>query len=149
VVLEGAAAERAAEYITNHELEQLEMLADDEFTPRQRETYQSVLAKNRAFHLLIARASRNSYLVQGLEAIFDQVDRMCHLYLDVDDSAESMHSAHQALIEALRRGDGAAAQKISEASIRRGQEQVLRAIMQARGQRAARESETPASTSTK
>lgn len=104
-ILERAAVGLATRYITDTELEQLDAMANLDFRPRQRATYEEFFAQNRRFHLLIAVASRNDELVKAIAGLFDKVDRLLHYRLDVGDarsSLEEMRREHMDLVRALR-----------------------------------------------
>jgi DNA-binding GntR family transcriptional regulator len=108
-ILEGAAAELAARYVTQGELQQLEAMCDLEYRSGEPLTYAEFFERNRRFHLLVATASRNRYLVETLERVFDQVDRLLHYRLDLEASAEQMMGEHRVVVKALTDRDAEAA----------------------------------------
>lgn len=131
-ILERAAVELAARYVTDTELEQLEAMACLEARPRQRATYEEFFIQNRRFHLLIATASRNSELVNAIAGLFDRVDRLLHYRLDVGDegsSLEEMRREHLDLVRALRRRDADAALAALMDGLDRTRSEVLSALM--------------------
>jgi DNA-binding GntR family transcriptional regulator len=131
-ILERAAVELAARYITDTELEELEAMANLEARPGQRSTYEEFFAQNRRFHLLIATASRNGELVNAIAGLFDRVDRLLHYRLDFGEegsSLESMRSEHLDLLAALRARDADAALEALMDGLDRTRTDVLRALM--------------------
>jgi DNA-binding GntR family transcriptional regulator len=131
-ILERAAVELAARYITDTELEQLEAMANLEARPRHRATYEEFFTQNRRFHLLIATASRNTELVNAIAGLFDRVDRLLHYRLDLgdeDSSLEEMRREHLDLVRALRARDAQAALPALMDGLDRTRSQVLSALM--------------------
>ncbi|HEX4011636.1 MAG TPA: GntR family transcriptional regulator [Solirubrobacteraceae bacterium] len=104
-ILEGAAAELAARYITEGELRQLEAMCELDYRSGQPLSYTGFFERNRRFHLLVATASRISYLVEALDRIFDQVDRLLHHRLDLRAPDAQLIDEHLAVVAALRRRD--------------------------------------------
>lgn len=104
-ILEGAAAELAARYVTEGELRQLDAMCELDYSSGQPSSYAAFFEVNRRFHLLVARASRISYLVDALDRIFDQVDRLLHIRLDLRASHEQIAAEHRGVVVALRQRD--------------------------------------------
>ncbi len=120
-VLETEAARLAAKNITDEMLTQLEATkviqqdADDAAAPE--------IIYNRDFHLLIAQASGNRRLVQMLEKILDNMERI----LAYDPHHSNAHDAqeHGAIVEALRQKDPQASQQAMRAHIRAVRSRIL------------------------
>jgi DNA-binding GntR family transcriptional regulator len=115
--LEGAAAELAAARITADELGRLEGL----LTPPPaggRRAGRRDLDRNREFHLIIARASRNERLARLVERTLGEMTRLIALGYETGQHAE--------IVAALRRGDGPRARATVTDHIRQTQDRVLK-----------------------
>jgi DNA-binding GntR family transcriptional regulator len=80
------------------------------------------LAANREFHLTIAREAGNARLVQTLDGLLGDMDRLFHLGLVIRDSSEEMAREHQDLLEACRKrneDDGRQGGPLSDRGIKR------------------------------
>jgi DNA-binding GntR family transcriptional regulator len=140
-IIECAAVELAARYITDTELEQLEAMANLDVRPRQRATYDEFFSQNRRFHLLIARASRNAELARAIAGLFDRVDRLLRYRLDIADeqsSLDEMREEHTALVDALRSRDPATARSTLVEALDRTRVHVLIALLAADQERPTR-----------
>jgi DNA-binding GntR family transcriptional regulator len=105
-VLERASGPLAARYVTESELSRLEVLAEVTLDPNDPQAIDSFFHQNREFHLTIARATRNRYLLEATERVFDQVDRILRSRLGMNhDSIERMREDHRAVVDALRSSD--------------------------------------------
>jgi DNA-binding GntR family transcriptional regulator len=107
-IVEGAAAEKAADSITAEELERLEHLHAD-FRAGDRESYLRFLEENREFHYSIAAASGNRLLAETVDRLQERVQRLVILRLDLSANVEELVAEHHELLAALRRRDPAAA----------------------------------------
>ena len=131
-ILECAAVELAARYVTDPELDQLEAMANLDVNPGQRSTYEEFFAQNRRCHLLIADASRNPELAKAIAGLFDRVDRLLHYRLDSADeelSLREMRQEHRALVEALRERDPDVARGALTEGLNRTRSQVLTTLL--------------------
>ena len=99
-ILELAAVERAAEKITDAQLEELEQVHAREYE-QQQGTYERSVIENRRFHYLIALASGNKELAETLGKVHD---RLARFFVFVH-SASGVEKRHQWLISALRAHD--------------------------------------------
>jgi DNA-binding GntR family transcriptional regulator len=134
-MLEVAGAERAARYITEAELEQLEALAAVTVRPNEPETYPDFLERNRRFHLLIAQASRNRYLVDALDRHYDKVDRLLHYRVELGDAeVQRFETEHQSSLAPLRERHAKRAVEALTAELHRTRDEVI-AVLIARGGR--------------
>lgn len=101
-ILEVAAIERAAERITDKDIEQLENIrASDEYA----EPDEYSLGENRRFHCLIAQASGNQELAKMVGHIHDRLIR----FMAMGHTDESVQQRHARIIAALRTRDPATA----------------------------------------
>ena len=78
---------------------------------------QEHLATDRACHEIMWAAAGNRFLVDTLDMLYAQSDRLWHLYSgDVSDIAEAVDE-HRAILDALRSGDGERAADLVEAHV--------------------------------
>jgi len=129
-LLESAAIELAARYITVTELLELETLTELDFRSHDRDSYKSFLVENRRFHLVIAAASRNRYLLDAISRLFDKVDRLLHHRLDVSDGdIELFRDEHRSVVVALRAHDPARARDALLVGLDRTREAAFAALV--------------------
>lgn len=129
-ILELAAADLAARYITDAELTHLEAMSELDFRSRDPLTYREFFEQNRRFHRVIARASRNRYLDEAIERVFDKVDRLLHYRLDLSESdVERMRTEHRALVSALRTRDHEKVRDAVLLGLDKTRDEVLEALM--------------------
>jgi len=89
------------------------------------------LALDRRCHEIIWAASGNRFLLDTLDMLYAQSDRLWHLYLaDVSDMQHAVDE-HQTILSALRAGDGDAVAKLLETHVR-GFDTQIRAAVTAR-----------------
>ena len=129
LLLETAAAELAAEHITEEGLRQLNALVAVRYTYRDRASYSRFLRANRAFHIAVAEASGNGRLAAFVGKLLEDMERILHLGLDLRDSAEEMAAEHAELVDALLRGDGALARRVVTEQLQTSRKRVLEALV--------------------
>jgi DNA-binding GntR family transcriptional regulator len=129
LLLETAAAELAAEHITEEALRQLNALVAVRYTYRDRASYGRFLRANRDFHIAVAQASGNQRLAAFVGKLLEDMERILHLGLDLRDSAEEMATEHAELVDALLRGDGALARKVVTEQLQNSRKRVLEAVV--------------------
>lgn len=111
IIIEGSAAELAARYIAQNELDYLESIPSD-YVMGDSESYLQYLENNREFHLSIARASRNKFLAQAVASTLDQMQRLVYLGIGSSSHTDAILQAHPRLIKALRERDCQAAKSV-------------------------------------
>ncbi|MEY2740926.1 MAG: GntR family transcriptional regulator [Ilumatobacteraceae bacterium] len=73
---------------------------------------------DRRCHEIVWRAAGNRFLVDTLDMLYAQSDRLWHMYLaDVEDMGEAIDE-HRGILAALRAGDGARAGALAEGHVR-------------------------------
>jgi DNA-binding GntR family transcriptional regulator len=97
MALESAAAELAAQRITPEEIEHLESLTLPADAASRRRGLRSTLDRNRAFHVAIARASRNERLARLVGRTIDEMTRLVAMGHQIGE--------HRQITAALRTGD--------------------------------------------
>ncbi|MBX5489870.1 MAG: GntR family transcriptional regulator [Chloroflexi bacterium] len=129
LLLETAAAELAAEHITEEQLRRLKALVAVRYTYRDRASYGRFLRANREFHVAVAEASGNRRLAAFVGKLLEDMERILHLGLDLRDSADEMAAEHAELVDALLRGDGALARQVVTAQLQSSRKRVLEALV--------------------
>jgi DNA-binding GntR family transcriptional regulator len=135
LLLEPAAAERAAGNVDVERLRELDAICCAGYTPGDRASERAFLGANKAFHVAVARASGNERLARTLAQLLDEMERLFHLGLALRDRTEEMRHEHKALIGALISGDRAAAQAATIEQIESARKMVVDAIISGSGLR--------------
>jgi DNA-binding GntR family transcriptional regulator len=126
LALECLSARLAAERITEEELRQLEELVE-----HNRDISEGTAAHvqvDRAFHLGVAAASRNAYLVRALERLLNLALRLLYMSGSPMARVSEILPEYRSILDALRRRDGEAACRAMEAHIEQFRNKVRHAI---------------------
>jgi DNA-binding GntR family transcriptional regulator len=134
LILEVAAAERAAQNPSSELITGLREMSTVKYEPTEPETHISFLRTNRAFHLALAEAANNRRLVDLLEDLFNELERLFHLGLRLRDSSEEMRREHQEVVAALENGDISAVRAVITDQIITSRDRILEAILQGDGE---------------
>ena len=129
LLLEAAAAELAAEHITEEQLRRLKALVAVRYTYRDRASYARFLRANREFHVAVAEASGNRRLAAFVSKLLEDMERILHLGLDLRDGADEMAAEHAELVDALLRGDAALARQVVTIQLQNSRKRVLEALV--------------------
>lgn len=105
IALESYAAYLAAQYITEEELQQMEVLLKMTEEAYQEVDHLRMLQLNREFHVILYNASRQNRLYEMIINHLDLSDMYRRLYFTVDHLYANTITEHQELLEILRRGD--------------------------------------------
>ena len=89
---------------------------------------EDLLAIDRRCHEIMWEAAGNRFLVDTLDTLYAQSDRLWHLYLADVGEMDHAVTEHAAILDALRAGDGDAAAGLVEAHVRGFDEQVRSAV---------------------
>jgi DNA-binding GntR family transcriptional regulator len=106
-ILEGAAARLAAQHATETEIGAMAELLEAE--PAAFEDPRALSDLNQRLHGLLYLAAHNRYLLRGLGQISATIALLPTL-LTLEGRARQAHAEHRAILDALRRRDGAAAE---------------------------------------
>lgn len=109
--LEALAAEMAARRITPAELDQLEALADVQYSPQETLTVEAFIEANNSFHIAVAKASGVPRLADHIGAYLEESARIFYMGAIARDVTPETHDDHKAILSALRAGDGGTARK--------------------------------------
>ncbi|MFA9491922.1 MAG: GntR family transcriptional regulator [Anaerolineales bacterium] len=130
LILELAAAKRAAENPSPKQIATLKELAGVRYSLDDRESHIAFLRTNRTFHLTLAEAAENQRLVDRLEELLIEMDRIFHLGLRLRDSSEEMVREHQEVVAALEIGDVEGIQDAIARQIIASRDRVMESILQ-------------------
>ncbi len=91
-------------------------------------TADQLMAIDRTCHEIMWEAADNRFLLDTLDMLYAQSDRLWHLYLvDVADMGEAV-AEHSEILDALRSGDGDRCAELVEAHVRQFDEQIRAAV---------------------
>jgi DNA-binding GntR family transcriptional regulator len=128
LILETSSARLAIARGTELELRDLVLAADFTYTFKDRQSYSTFLAQNKAFHLKVASLAKNNRLVQQLSKTMDELTRVFHMGLDIRDSTEEMREDHLNLANALLERDASLAERLIRSEILLSRERVMEAL---------------------
>lgn len=131
LLLEPAAARRATGKVDRDVLTRMDELCRAGYSPGNRESETRFLQVNRLFHVTIAEASGNRRLAAVLAQLLEQMERLFHLGLQVRDRSVEMQHEHEALVDALARGDADTAERVTVAQIEAARRMVMDGILSA------------------
>jgi DNA-binding GntR family transcriptional regulator len=117
-ILEGAAARLAAQHASETELAAMAELVEEE--PSLYGDAAALAALNQRLHGLLYLAAHNRYLLKSLEQLSANMALLPSL-LTVEGRAQSAHKEHRALLRALSKRDGEAAEAAAKAHARAAQ----------------------------
>jgi DNA-binding GntR family transcriptional regulator len=100
--LETSAVRRAVELATPGEIEDIEALAEVEYTYHDWDSYAEFLERNREFHVCLVALGGNDRLVWVLDDLLGTMQRFFFLGLDLGDFGTQMRHEHECLVTALR-----------------------------------------------
>jgi DNA-binding GntR family transcriptional regulator len=130
LIIETTATERAARQPASDLIARLRSMAEVKYEPDEPESHVSFLRTNRAFHLALAEAAGNHRLVELLNGLFNEMERLFHLGLRLRDSSEEMRREHRELVSALENGDVETAKATISDQIIASRDRILEAILQ-------------------
>jgi DNA-binding GntR family transcriptional regulator len=112
-LVEGAIAEVAALRATPAQVAELDLIAD-KFSPDKSSPLDSdqVISLNKEFHLCLARMTQNNELIDLERRILERTERLMYIELRRSGHPTPLFSElHKAVVDAVRRGDAAAARR--------------------------------------
>ena len=129
LMLEPAAARMAAGKVGAQRLRALDEISRSGYQPGDRRSTSRFLEASKAFQVAIARATGNARLAEAIERLLDEMTRLLHVGLALRNRSQELSRAHRALVKALARGDGDAAERICREQIETARSMVLSAIL--------------------
>ena len=110
--VECAAAELAARKGADPEtLRKLNELSQVTCSPEDRESCVRFIESDTAFHMIIARLSRNQMLIQAISEARSQMERIMFAAIDINYYGEAPGHEHRAILKAIEERDGEAARR--------------------------------------
>jgi DNA-binding GntR family transcriptional regulator len=129
-LLEGEAASLAAARGTDlAHLKELEELCKTSYNPKDRGSVVKFLEANFNFHMAIGRLSGNARLIDALQQVLEQLERVMHLGLTATSRADEIVHEHTELVNAIFSGDPDKARDVAVAQGHSSQRMVLEALL--------------------
>jgi GntR family transcriptional regulator, rspAB operon transcriptional repressor len=131
LLLEPAAAELAATRATQEELAALHDLAHESYVAGDPDSYERFLARNREFHVRVAKAAGNERLANTLRVLLEEMQRLFFISLpsrDGDTASELVHEHHE-LHDALLARDAARARQVVIDQIEASRSRVMAGLL--------------------
>jgi GntR family transcriptional regulator, rspAB operon transcriptional repressor len=124
--VECAAAELAARKGADAEsLRKLNELAQVTCSPDDRESCVRFIESDTAFHMIIARLSRNQMLIQAISEARSQMERIMFAAIDINYYGEAPGREHRAILKAIEERDPEAARREMYEHIIQSKDKVL------------------------
>ena len=117
--MEGLAAYFAASRMTPDQLDELKKFAAKYNEALEDGDMETLIDYDTKFHRAIAEACNNQVLLKMIEQLQEMVLRFRYIYYDTFRRAENMPAEHQAIMDAIARGDEDAAQEAANIHIDR------------------------------
>ena len=127
-VLEGLAAELAAERLTEEQLEELRQLLDRTAETIDKLEVLTAVDMDTGFHQVIYEAGRNEKLSSMLYHLREQIQRFRTQSLSRPGRLQQAVMEHRAILEALEKGDGELARRLVEEHIESAESALLAAF---------------------
>jgi DNA-binding GntR family transcriptional regulator len=128
-ILEVAAVERISGLPDPDLFTKLEQMSIISYVHGDPESYVVFLEANRNFHLALAKGTGNVKLVNALEVILIEMERLFHLGLRMKDSSEEMTKEHKELVKFLENGYKDSAIISTKEQIETSKNRIIEAIM--------------------
>lgn len=128
-IVEAEAAALAAVRCTVAEQAELLALAELRYTPGNRQTYETYLRANTAFHLAVARCARNPSLEQIVISVLNQLQRPLYLGLDVGINPREATREHAGVVKAIQAGNASRARKLMAEQLLRAEKRIVAALI--------------------
>jgi DNA-binding GntR family transcriptional regulator len=125
LILERAVTVLAAERITEREITELEKFLEIGFQLNDESTIYAYIQANKDFHIAIARASRNQRLVEYMERLLNDAQRLQFMDLETGEGPWAWNRDHEVILEALRKRDKEAAARAVESALAQARVRLL------------------------
>ncbi|MBW7925273.1 MAG: GntR family transcriptional regulator [Burkholderiaceae bacterium] len=128
-IIETGAVRLAAGRVDEAGLRRLDRIGTAGYRPGDRTSEAAFLHANSEFHIMVASASGNDRLVAMVAQVLAEMERLFHFGLSRRDRSREMQQEHQALIDALARGDADAAERMVREELSSSKAMVLDALI--------------------
>lgn len=128
-IIESAAVRLAVGRVDEVNLRRLARVCTAGYAPGDRDSIARFLQANTEFHLVIASAAGNERLVNVLDHLLSEMERLFHFGLPLRDRTVELRERHRAMIDALAAGDADAAERINREGLASSKAMVLDALM--------------------
>lgn len=128
-IIEVGVVRLAAGKVDAASLQRLELVRTKEYQPGDRDSEARFLQANTEFHLVVARATGNDRLVLALAQTLSEMERLFHFGMAMRDRTAEMREEHQALIDALARGDADEAERVTREELESSKAMVIAGFM--------------------
>jgi DNA-binding GntR family transcriptional regulator len=128
-LLEGVAAERAAKLAQDDDIARIRVLAAYHYEPGNAHSHRQAMNTNVQFHLAIAAASRNTFLVELIHHCLLQTNRFLSLGLDLGRFQDAASREHQRIAQAIEQRNAVGARQRVERHLDRSSRLVMEALM--------------------
>ncbi len=114
-LLQRATHRLAAKLRTEKDLEEIELCQQQFTTAVENGRVVAMIERNQAFHMAIAKASRNNYLVKSYSSLLDEGRRILRLYFRSynDTLPPALVVEHNHILEAIRSQDADLAERLA------------------------------------
>lgn len=129
VIVETAAVRLAAGRVDADGLRRLDRIRTAGYRPGDRASEAAFVHANSEFHVMVAAASGNDRLVAMQAQLLAEMEQLFHFGLARRDRSLEMQREHQALIDALARGDADAAERVTCEELASSKAMVLDALI--------------------
>ena len=114
VVLDGLAAELAAQYATPPEIAQLHWVSERMKSAEDSGDFATISALSLEWHEWLARASRNSFLLNQIRVVHDRVRRFDRTTFEFPGRGRVAIGEHEQILAAVQAGDAAKAAELAK-----------------------------------
>jgi DNA-binding GntR family transcriptional regulator len=115
VALDGLAAELAARHATPPEIAQLHWVTERMKSAEDRSDFDTISALSLEWHEWLARASRNSFLLNQIRMVHDRVRRFERTTFEYPGRGDAAIVEHEQILAAVQAGDAARAIELAQA----------------------------------
>jgi len=131
-IVESAAAELACQRATDADFDQLDALC---VAPDQAQDVETIMARNRDFHLLIGRLSGNRRLADVIERLVWESDRFFCYQAYAGFPLREVPTAHQRLVQVMRSRDRDSVRLLAASDARSAAANLIELLVSARDPR--------------
>jgi DNA-binding GntR family transcriptional regulator len=128
-IIEVAGNRLAAGRVDEFSLRRLDRACSKRYRLGDRESESKFLQANSEFHLTVVMVSGNDRLVAALAQILNEMERLIHIGLALRNRSEEIHQEHQALIDALVKGDADEVERLTREELAASKSMVLDSLM--------------------